>query len=96
MIIATIIIGIILLFLMFLTFYLSDSKNGDFNDGVTLGMTIASLIFIEVILIGCIISDQHPTAMDVYQDKTTLEYKVVDNVKVDSIVIFKNDDYGKN
>lgn len=30
-----------------------------------------------------------PTAMDVYQNKTTLEYKVVDNVKVDSVVIFK-------
>ena len=30
-----------------------------------------------------------PTAMDVYQGKTTLEYKVVDSVKVDSIVIFK-------
>lgn len=29
------------------------------------------------------------TAIDVYQGKTTLEYKVVDNVKVDSVVIFK-------
>ena len=34
--------------------------------------------------------------MDVYQGKTTLEYKVVDNVKVDSIVIFKNDTMGLN
>lgn len=33
---------------------------------------------------------QKPTAMDVYQGKTTLEYKVVDGVKVDSIVVFKN------
>lgn len=30
-----------------------------------------------------------PTAMDVYQNKTTLEYKVVDGVKIDSVVIFK-------
>ena len=30
-----------------------------------------------------------PTAMDVYQGKTTLEYKVVDDVKADSVVIFK-------
>lgn len=34
--------------------------------------------------------------MDVYQDKTTLEYKVVDDVKVDSVVIFKNDNYEKD
>ena len=33
---------------------------------------------------------QKPTAMDVYQGKTTLEYKIVDGVKVDSIVVFKN------
>jgi hypothetical protein len=32
--------------------------------------------------------------MDVYQGKTTLEYKVVGDVKVDSVVVFKNDDYG--
>lgn len=32
-----------------------------------------------------------PTAMDVYQNKTTLEYKVVDDVKVDSVVIFKEE-----
>ena len=32
-----------------------------------------------------------PTAIDVYQGKTTLEYKVVDSVKVDSIVIFKEE-----
>lgn len=35
-----------------------------------------------------------PTAMDVYQGKTTLEYKVVDDVKVDSVVVFKNDATG--
>ena len=27
--------------------------------------------------------------MDVYQGKTTLEYTIVDGVKVDSIVVFK-------
>ena len=31
-----------------------------------------------------------PTAMDVYQGKTTIEYTVVDGVKVDSTVIWKN------
>ena len=94
MIIAAIIIGIILLFFVFLTFYISGRKDGKFDDGVTLGMIITLLAFIEYILINFIISGIQPTAMDVYQGKTTLEYKVVDDVKVDSVVIFKNDDYG--
>ena len=31
-----------------------------------------------------------PSAMDVYQGKTTLQYTIVDGVKVDSVVVFKN------
>ena len=50
---------------------------------------------LEVGLLSDINEDPQPTAMDVYQGKTTLEYKVVDNIKVDSIVILKNDEYGK-
>lgn len=34
-----------------------------------------------------------PTAMDVYQGKTTLEYKVVDGIKIDSVVVWKKDNY---
>lgn len=30
-----------------------------------------------------------PTALDVYQGKTTLKYEVIDGVKVDSVVIWK-------
>ena len=30
-----------------------------------------------------------PSAMDVYQGKTTLQYTIVDGEKVDSVVIFK-------
>lgn len=93
MIIAAIVIGIILLFFVFLTFYISGRKDGKFDDGVTLGMIITLLAFIEYILINFIISDIQPTAMDVYQGKTTLEYKVVGDVKVDSVVVFKNDGY---
>lgn len=97
MIIAAIIIGIILLSLVILTVCIgNDEDDGKFDSGVTLGVIITILLFIEAILISCIISDPTPTAMDVYQGKTTLEYKVVDNVKVDSVVIFKNEDYGSN
>lgn len=30
-----------------------------------------------------------PSAMDVYQGKTALQYTVVDGIKVDSVVVFK-------
>ena len=30
-----------------------------------------------------------PTAMDVYQGKTTLQYTVINGEKVDSVVVFK-------
>lgn len=30
-----------------------------------------------------------PSAMDVYQGKTILQYTVVDGIKVDSVVVFK-------
>lgn len=92
MIIATIIIGIILVFFVCLTFYISDRKDGSFDDGVILGIIITTLLIIETILICVISTDLQPTAMDVYQGKTTLEYKVVNDVKIDSVVIFKNDD----
>lgn len=96
MITAAIIVGIILLFLVFLTFYISKRNDGKFDDGVTLGLIIMLLFYTEAFLIYCSDNKPTPTAMDVYQGKTTLEYKVVDGVKVDSVVIFKNDDYGKN
>lgn len=33
--------------------------------------------------------NKSPTAMDVYQGKTALQYTVVDGVKIDSVVVFK-------
>ena len=53
----------------------------------------ALLSIISTIILTSLISSygnrNTPTAMDVYQGKTTLEYKVVEGVKIDSIVIFK-------
>ena len=53
------------------------------------------LVLLCGILIGInmviMIESSHPTVMDVYQGKTTLEYKMVDGVKTDSMVIFKNE-----
>jgi hypothetical protein len=89
MIIAAIIIGIILLFFVFLTFYISNSEDGDFDSGITLGVIITLLVFMESGLISSIISDPHPTAMDVYQGKTTLEITYRDSIPVDTIVVLK-------
>ena len=55
----------------------------DFGFGVFLGICIG-------VLISVIISISHPHAMDVYQGKTTLEYKVVDGEIVDSCVVWKS------
>lgn len=42
------------------------------------------------ILVGVIKESKHIHPMDVYQGKTTLEYKVVDGEIVDSCVVWKS------
>ena len=64
---------------------LSNDKGSRANSAFLL--TISALIFFA--LFTSYENRNTPTAMDVYQGNTTLEYKVVDNVKVDSVVIFK-------
>ena len=52
------------------------------------------LVISTVILIGLISSYESrniPTAMDVYQGKTTLEITYRDSIPVDSIVVFKDE-----
>lgn len=52
------------------------------------------LVISTVILIGLISSYESrniPTAMDVYQGKTTLEITYRDTVTVDSVVVFKEE-----
>ena len=42
---------------------------------------------------GCICyilnSANEPSAMDVYRGKTTLEYTIIDGVKIDSVVVYR-------
>ena len=54
--------------------------------GFWIGGACAFAVSLFIILI---IYDWPPTAMDVYQGKTTLEYTVIDGVKVDSTVVWK-------
>lgn len=58
-----------------------------FSDGAIIGLVIG--MFLSIIL--CIIFPpiHKPSAMDVYQGKTTLKYTIVDSIKTDSCVIFK-------
>lgn len=89
MIIAAIIVGILLAFFVILSLYTSNNKKSDYDTGVVIGFIICGLFVLEVGILSELNEEPQPTAMDVYQGKTTLEYKVVDNAKVDSIVIFK-------
>lgn len=51
---------------------------------ICLSMIAGAALGITIYMDNCI------TPMDVYQGKTTIEYTVVDGVKVDSTVIWKN------
>ena len=95
MIVLSIILGVIIVALMWFGFYMSDNKLGDFDMGVTFGVIITLFMIAEVITLGFILEKPSPTAMDVYKGKTTLEYKVVDGMKIDSIVVFRDSIYGR-
>lgn len=62
----------------------------DKGDLFCLGLIVGSIL--GLIVSFYFISDD-PTAMDVYQGKTTLEYVVVDGQVTDSTVIWKNGIY---
>ena len=52
---------------------------------------IAGMILMMLVCIVLISHFEHqPQAIDVYHGKTTLEYKVIDGVKTDSTVVWKN------
>lgn len=51
------------------------------------------LILISSFLLGFYIGTEYnsPKAIEVYQGKTTLKYEIIDGVKIDSIVIYKDE-----
>lgn len=79
--------------LLYVIFFIWNISTKDKDDRAASAflLTMSAVIFFA--LFATCENGNTPTAMDVYQGKTTLEYKVVDGVKVDSVVIFKNDDY---
>lgn len=64
---------------------LTDDKDERFFSAILL--TISGIIF--VILLSSYNNRNTPTALDVYQGKTTLEITYRDSIPVDSVVVWK-------
>lgn len=96
MIMVAIILGLIIIALVALQCFISSSGDGNIDTGFFLGICVAILVFFEIGIVSNIIKESKPTAMDVYQGKTTLEYTIRDGVKLDSVVVFKENIYEKN
>ena len=63
----------------------SHGEPGMAGVGIGLGFLIVLLFWFGV-------EEYHePKAIEVYQGKTTLEYRVKDGVKVDSVVVYKKE-----
>ena len=94
MIFLAIIIGIIFIFLIIQC--IQWNYDGEtYGFGVFCGLALAAALVLEIIFICESVSESYPTAMDVYQGKTTIEYTIRDGIKVDSVIVFK-ENYGKN
>ena len=83
-------LGIMMVLMVYIGIVISSNRISDFDGGVIFGVIFSVMFVIEVSLVSNVIEEPKPTTMDVYQGKTTLEYKMVDGVKTDSMVIFKN------
>lgn len=64
------------------------NKN-DFDGGVVFGVVFSFVFLLEVLLLSSVLKTLTLTAMDVYQGKTTIEYKIVDGVITDSTIVFR-------
>ena len=67
---------------LLINFIISDT-----HPGIYLGTLLTC---VGTVLIAANHYEKNPSAMDVYQGRTTLEITYKDNVPVDSVVVFKN------
>ncbi len=84
-------LGVMMVLMVYIGTVISSKRISDFDGGVFFGIVFSVMFVIEVSLLSTYLKKPTPTAMDVYQGKTTLEYKMVDDVKIDSMVIFKDE-----
>lgn len=66
-----------------------NNEGESFSLGLFCGWGITALFVLETICICEITSEPKPTAMDVYRDKTTLEYTIRNGEVIDSVVVWK-------
>ena len=93
MIIFAIIVGVIIFALITLCSYINERYGGNFDDGVFIGIIIAMLMVIEICLVYMIIEKPTPSAIDVYRGNTELEITSVNGTPIDTVVVFKKNNY---
>lgn len=86
-----VIIGLVIIFLIIQCTQWDIEGEETYGFGFFCGGLITVLFILETLCISEIISEPKPTAMDVYQGKTTIEYTIRDNIKVDSVVVWKGE-----
>lgn len=89
------IIGLVIILLIIQCIQWND-EGETYGFGIFCGWALATAFTIEIICICESISEPRPSAMDVYQGKTTLEYTIRDGVKIDSVVVWKKDINNEN
>jgi hypothetical protein len=88
-IVAAVLVGLILIGLIFMANYISDSKKGYFDMGIFLGIIISVFSVIEIGIVSDILAGQIPTALDVYRGNTELMITSVNGIPTDTTVVFK-------
>lgn len=78
-------IGVVLLCVGLLVVFITSNEH---SEGCFLGTSLACIGMALTIIIHY---ETIPSAMDVYQGKTTLEITYKDNVAIDSVVVFKKE-----
>ena len=94
-IVGIVVVGLLILLLIFVIIAVDSNGKAKFDAGVFFGVLLSMLMAVEIALLSSILEVPKPTAIDVYQGKTTLEYTIRDSVKIDSIVVFKDSIYGR-
>ena len=89
MIVAAVLVGLILIGLIFMANYISDSKKGYFDMGIFLGIVISVFSVIEIGIVSDILAEQIPTALDVYRGNTELMITSINGIPTDTTVVFK-------
>ena len=82
-------LGVMMVLMVYIGTVISSKRVSDFDGGVFFGIVFSVMFVIEVSLVSIYLKKPTPTAMDVYQGKTTIEYKIVDGVITDSTIVFR-------